>query len=60
MAHREGLTLVDEGLEDEDPRATYASDDVMHAVANGPDGWLALTGNTTSLSLLNFSIMPCR
>ena len=54
VAHREGLTLVDEGLEDEDPRATYASDDVMHAVANGPDGWLALTGNTTSLSLLNF------
>ena len=62
VAHGGGLVLVDEGLEDEEERASSVPQGDAVAVAASAEGWFALVENdgqlvlhefTTSLTLLN-------
>ena len=54
VAHERGVTLVDEGLDDEDPRAFHKTDGSVVAVSNSTNGWLALVTNGSGLHLLQF------
>ena len=54
IAHGDGLTLLDEGLEDEDPRAHHSTDHPVMAVAANSSGWLGLEVLDDGLQLHDF------
>ncbi|MDP6199786.1 MAG: hypothetical protein QF531_03365, partial [Candidatus Poseidonia sp.] len=54
VATKRGVTLVDEGLDDEEPRAHYDSENAVVAVSNSSNGWLALVNTDLALNLLQF------